>query len=329
MWVLTLATRYCKLPGRLDGKIIIVTGASSGIGIETAAEMARRGASKVIFACRNEQKAKEAIRSILERYSENNPLCLTTNLTDASVEQYLSPVKEEQLVLLKIDLEDYPSIHEFVNKVKLIADQVDILINNAGCYFPRSAISKNGYESQVDMNYLGPFLLTELLMPMLIKAKGRIVNVASVAHQASTSLDLNRLDLLDERRHRTFNPYCYSKLLNCLHAVNLNRYYGEKGIVAVSLHPGVIASNLGQNSGFWKRAFSWFSYFMKSTFDGAQTTIYCTLLDRKDLKPGAYYSECREATLRQKTDDPEMLDKIWNWSLDRVGLSKNTGLDET
>ncbi|KAL3319450.1 hypothetical protein Ciccas_001880 [Cichlidogyrus casuarinus] len=316
---MTLGNKSCKLAGRLNGKNFIVTGANCGIGLETAAELARRGAAKVIMACRSEERGRAAKEEILSRYGASNPNALTKNVAISSLQQYLQHVTETQLVVMSLDLENRASIKSFAEAVQKEIPRIDMLINNAGAHFPKSYDSALGNEIHVEVNYLGPFLLTQLLMDKLIESHARIIDVSSMAHKSSPAIDVNRLDLLDERRNGMIKAYSYSKMLNAIHAINLGRKYGDKGIVAVSLHPGVIATQLSRNNnGFFRSLIQCFAPVLKTCWDGAQTTMYCVMLENP--KQGGYYSDCALSTVQNCPTDEATLDKIWSWSLEKVGL---------
>ncbi|VDK84417.1 unnamed protein product [Dibothriocephalus latus] len=174
----------CLLPGRLDGRLAIVTGANSGIGRETTAELARRGA-RVIMACRNQKRAEEAKADILARYGEGSRRALTLNVASSSLKQYLTPVKPEQLIIEELDLASLQSVRDFAARICKADTRIDLLINNAGIMACPYTRTRDGFESQVGTNHLGHFLLTELLMPAIKRAfpDPRIINVSSLAHE--------------------------------------------------------------------------------------------------------------------------------------------------
>ncbi len=183
----------CTEPGRLDGKLVVITGANSGIGKETTAELARRGAT-VIMACRSIEKAEDARTDILNFYGEGRPTAMTRNIENAYLKQFISPIKPEQVtvywlfiykyLLLKIrierlDLQSQKSVRELVHCVCRPGVKVDILINNAGVAVCSNATTQEGFEPTMGTNYLGHFLLTELMLPFV---KERIIFVSSLLH---------------------------------------------------------------------------------------------------------------------------------------------------
>lgn len=172
----------CNETGRLDGKIVIVTGANTGIGKETTAELARRGAN-VIMACRNIEQAEAAKSDILTLYGKGQPTALTKNV-NAKVKDSITPIEPEQLIIEKLDLCSLKSIREFTDRISKKNLNIDILINNAGIMACPYAETEDGFESQIGTNHLGPFLLTELLLPAIKQAGegARIIFVSSRAH---------------------------------------------------------------------------------------------------------------------------------------------------
>ncbi|VUZ54354.1 unnamed protein product [Hymenolepis diminuta] len=173
----------CYETGRLDGKLVVITGANSGIGRETAAELARRGAT-VIMACRDIEKAEAAKADIIADYGTGQPTALTKNVVNSEVGKILSAVKSEQLIIEKLDLSSFKSIREFVQRVRDRGQKIDILINNAGVMFCPYMQTADGFEMQVGTNHLGHFLLTELLLPEMNRSskRTRVIILSSKAH---------------------------------------------------------------------------------------------------------------------------------------------------
>lgn len=149
--------KRCKYLTRLDGKIVIITGGNSGIGKATALEMSRRGA-KVIIGSRNLQKSRQVADEIHKETGK-------------------------EVLVFELDLANFASVRTFVGQVSEVTDEVHVLVNNAGIAFIEKEMTVDGNEKQMQVNHLGHFLLTGLLMPALMKAKpARVINLSSLAH---------------------------------------------------------------------------------------------------------------------------------------------------
>lgn len=205
----------------LNDKIILITGANSGIGFEAAKVFAAKGA-QVILACRNENKAKAAIDLILQE------------------------TPSAKLTLMNLDLSSLNSVREFSATVAGQFDHIDVLVNNAGVMAPPYSKTEDGFESQFGTNHLGHFALTARLLPLLEKAEaGRIVVVSSVAHRMGY---IRFKDLNWESRYSRWQAYGQSKLANLMFAKELQRRLKQRGskVIAVAVHPGYSNTNLQQ-----------------------------------------------------------------------------------
>ena len=205
----------------LNNKIILITGANSGIGFEAARVFAAKGA-RLILACRNLEKAKKAMDQILRETP-------TADLTTMS-----------------LDLSSLDSVREFSSAVAEQFDHIDVLVNNAGVMAPPYSKTKDGFESQFGTNHLGHFALTARLLPLLEKAEaGRVVVVSSVAHRMGY---IRFKDLNWESRYSRWQAYGQSKLANLMFAKELQRRLRQRGskVIAVAVHPGYSNTNLQQ-----------------------------------------------------------------------------------
>jgi retinol dehydrogenase 12 len=248
----------------LDGKRILVTGANTGIGRATAEALAARGA-KVVLACRSEAKARPAIEAIRAGGGPG----------------------EAEVVAL--DLGDLDSVRACAQAVTRDGQPLHVLINNAGLA-GRRGLTVSGFELAFGTNYVGPFLLTNLLLDRLREsAPARIVNLASDAHYGAKGIDFEAIRL--PTKSRTAMPeYSVSKLANVLHAQELARRLEGSGVNTYSLHPGVIASDI------WRRV-PWpvrplMKLTMRSPQEGAQTPLYCATSPDVAAESGQYYEKC-------------------------------------
>ncbi|CAH2105545.1 unnamed protein product [Euphydryas editha] len=186
----------CKFSGHLVGKVVIVTGANTGIGFETAKDLAQRGAL-VIAACRNVEKGKSAVNQIM-KLSRNN-----------------------DIHFIQLDLATFASIKKFVEEVMGMVSRVDILINNAGVYTTTNDKTEDGFLIGMQVNYLGPFLLTSLLLPILRESTpSRIINVSSMLYRFGR---INFDNFENMRSFNTFTVYSSAKLFTTLMTIELDR----------------------------------------------------------------------------------------------------------
>jgi NAD(P)-dependent dehydrogenase (short-subunit alcohol dehydrogenase family) len=216
-----------------SGKVILITGANSGLGYHTVIHLARKGAS-VVMACRSLKKCEEAKLSIINR----------------------APKCKNHLYTMELDLASFQSIRSFVKEVKRNWDHIDVLINNAGIMaLPNREVTVDGLEAQIGTNHFGHFLLTNLLMNLIAK-NGRIVNHSSSAHWfAKKNFVID--DVNSEKSYDPWTAYGNSKLANLLFTYELNRRLkgNPKNIISVALHPGYTNTNLQTDRfPFWRLA---------------------------------------------------------------------------
>lgn len=279
---------------RLEGKTVIITGANTGIGKETARDLARRGA-RIVMACRDLERAEEAKQDIVEDTGNEN------------------------LVIRKLDLSDTKSIRAFAELINKEEKQVNILINNAGIMMCPYSKTADGFEMQLGVNHLGHFLLTYLLLDLIKRsAPSRIVVVASVAH-TWTGLRLD--DINSERSYDTMKAYGQSKLANVLFARSLAKRLQGTGVSVFSLHPGVVQSDLWRHQHQCIQvAVKIFRIFTKTTVEGAQTTIYCAVEPGLESQSGGYFSDCAAARCSRAASDDDSAQKLWEISCNLLGI---------
>ncbi|CAF0995457.1 unnamed protein product [Brachionus calyciflorus] len=283
----------CTSKVGLDGKTVIITGANTGIGRETALDMARRGA-RVILACRDLDKALQTADDIRKESGNGN-------------------------VFVEIlDLASFESIRKFSSKINSQEDRIDILINNAGIMMCPKWKTKDGYEMQFGVNHLGHFLLTNLLLDK-IKQSGpsRIINVSSRAHEKGK---MNWDDLNSENSYEPQEAYRQSKLCNVLFTRELAKRLEGTNVSTHSLHPGVVRTELGryfgETYGFKASIFKFLFYpiamwFFKTPVEGAQTTIYCAVEENMSGLNGAYFSDCKPKQLLSHALNDNDARKLW------------------
>ena len=287
------------------GKVAIVTGANSGIGLETARSLASRGA-RVILACRNESKAQAAMEDI----RRSDP--------------------QAKLEFIRLDLADLDSIETFASAVLEREQSLDLLINNAGVMVPPESKTKQGFELQFGVNHLGHFALTGRLLPLLLATKGaRIVNVSSVAHKFG-KMKFDDLDF-ESRGYKAGPAYGQSKLANLLFTPELRKRLAAAGasLRVTAAHPGWTSTNLQQHASMAERLNPLFA--MKAP-DGALPTLRAAT--DPSAQSGDYYGpkglwEMRGTPVkvgRTKAARNEAdASTLWTISEQRTGVTFNFG----
>lgn len=269
----------------LRGTTFLVTGANTGIGKETVRALAGRGA-RVVLAGRSEDKTRAAIREIAGE----------TGNTD--------------LDYLALDLGDLASVRAAAATFLASGERLDVLLNNAGLAGKRG-MTASGFELAFGTNHVGPFLFTELLRDhVAATGPGRIVNVASTGHYRAKGIDWDAVRRPTVTR-TAFDEYCVSKLANVLHARELARRMEGTGVTTYSLHPGAIASDVWREVPFGVRHVM--KLFMKSTADGARTSLYCATSPEVAHDSGRYYDNQREKKPSRVVTD-ELAADLWSRS---------------
>jgi len=211
--------------GDVDGLIVLITGANSGLGLASAKALAANGA-QVVMAGRNPLRLAQAAATVRGLASGPDPQTL------------------------RLDLADLSSVRSAAEEARGLVPRIDVLMNNAGVMAPPLQRTKDGFESQIGTNHLGHFALTGLLLPMLHHAGARVVTVSSAAHAAGR-VDPDDLNY-EHRRYSSWPAYGQSKAANLLFSAELDRRARAAGwdLLAVAAHPGYAATNL-QVSGPW------------------------------------------------------------------------------
>ena len=220
LWMLRryFAGGVCRSKAMLDGKTVIITGGNTGIGKETAIDLAKRNA-RIILACRSQEKGKKAEVDIRRESGSSN-------------------VHFHQL-----DLASFKSIRYFAKKVLSEESRIDILINNAGVMYCSFGKTEDGFETQFGVNHLGHFLLTNLLLDKIKQApEGRIITVSSMGHTFPSKLNLDTIN--SETHYSPYNAYHQSKLANVLFTKALAKRLTGTNVTANSLHPGAVDTEL-------------------------------------------------------------------------------------
>jgi retinol dehydrogenase-12 len=286
----------------LTGKNALVTGANTGIGMETARVLALRGA-RVTMACRNMEKAEQAKRSIV----------------DGSAGQ----IADNQLDLLELDLNSLESTRKSAENFNNWSRPLHLLINNAGIMIPMERRTEDDFEAHFGINHLGHFLFTNLIIGSLQAAEhSRVVVVSSSAMGMATLTpaleDLN----WKTRKFSGFRSYGDSKLMNLMFAKEFNRRFGKDGIVANALHPGLIATELARDQSLPFMMMGIFMLpMMKSVARGAATSVYVATSPDYQERGGLFFSDCKEKKpLHKLAFDDQVCRSLWQRSCELTGL---------
>ena len=288
------------LPSKdLTGYVVVITGSNTGLGLETARVLCKQGAL-VVFACRDVEKAQQAVASLPSEYK-----------TD----------------VIRLDLASLASVREFARTFASRYSKLDILINNAGVMASPYLKTSDGFELQFGVNYLGHFLLTNLLLPQLEAAEeGRVVNVSSMGHR----FNILNLDDLNCERYSTSRlypiyykwvQYGNSKIAQILHAIELNRRLRERDstVTVYALHPGAILTNLFQYvSVIYWLMYLLLSFLCKSVQQGAATSVFCAIHPSVKNYSGGFFKDCKtmRPTLPRKAN--EKAARLWEISEELV-----------
>ncbi len=250
----------------LQGKTVLITGATNGIGKATALELARKGAN-IIFTARNPQRG-DRVRAEIAHHSNGG-----------------------SVTMLECNLASLHSVNTLCDNILRRTSALHILINNAGVWETSRRLSHDGIELMFAVNHLAPYLLTRRLLPLLKNsAPARIINVASRAHERAT-LDLNDPEMKVHFRHSM--AYGQSKLMNILFTRDLAEELRGSRVTVNCLHPGVIATNLFHT---FPKPLVWLGkLFLKSPEEGAKTTIHLATAQSIDHITGEYFVDSQVA----------------------------------
>ncbi|MBI4977745.1 MAG: SDR family oxidoreductase [Spirochaetes bacterium] len=277
-------------------KIMLITGANTGIGKATATALARTGARVVMF-CRDQQRGEQAMKDII------------------------SDSGSSAVDLIRCDLGSLADIRRAAAEFKKRYKRLDVLINNAGVITLDRQETVDGFELQFGVNHLGHFLLTHLLLDMLKKsAPSRIVVVASGAHRAGRI----HFDDINLRKHYSvIRSYGQAKLANVLFSNELARRLAGTGVTVNSLHPGAVASNIGvdRKTGFGKTIMWLAKLVLLTPEQGARTSVFLAADPSAAQITGTYFSKCRPVKTSRRAADKDAAEKLWTLSAQMTGTA--------
>lgn len=283
----------------MQGRRVIVTGATTGVGKETARALVRKGAS-VIVVGRDPKKIEDTLRELR------------------------ADTKGADVDAVRCDLCSLASVRDAAAELSERFDRIHVLVNNAGAVNMERSVTKDGLEATFQGNHLGPYVLTRRLLPKLAESStpgraARIVNVASVVHSRGV------IDFDDLQTERTayvgLGVYSRTKLMNVLFTYALARRLRERRVTANCLHPGVIASGFGHNNGGWMGfGVKLVAPFLWTPEKGARTSVMLATSPEVEGATGKYFDErSRERRSSPASHDVTLQETLWKTSAELAG----------
>ena len=282
----------------MQNKVCLITGADGGIGRETTRGLAQKGAT-IVMACIDLDDAKPVYEEI-KRESGN-----------------------QNIEMMQVDLANLSSVRTFAREFSRRYQQLHVLINNAGTYHHTRQETAEGFEKTIGINYLGPFLLTNLLVPVIQQTPAsRIINVSSNAHFQGR-VDVNDLHF-QKKSYQGFKAYSASKAAIVLFTQELAERLKGSDVTVNALHPGHVATNIWNIwPGTWrqKMIFKVFNRIMTSTEDAAQNSIYLASADEIQGVTGKYFDGKKVREPSPHCKDVQLQKSLWELSEKLTGLS--------
>jgi retinol dehydrogenase 14 len=272
----------------MQGRVVLITGSTSGIGKVTALELAQQGAT-VLAVSRDRARGEATVAELRSRAG------------GGAAELFVA------------DLSSQEEVRRLAREVRARHERLHVLVNNAGAIFRTRRATADGLEGTFALNHLAPFLLTHLLRDLLqASAPARVVTVASAAHRFAR-IDFD--DLQGERRYRWARAYAQSKLANVLFTYELARRLEGTGVTANCLHPGGVATGLWRESRGFVRALLWLGRpFMLGPERGAETMIYLAAAPEVEGVSGRYFVRKEEQRSSAASYDRDTAARLWDVS---------------
>ncbi len=282
----------------MQGKTCVITGATSGIGLVAARELAHLGA-RVVLVGRDQARTEDAVRRI------------QTQTGNHQVEGLLA------------DLSSQAEVRGLARQVQQRCPRLDVLVNNAGGIWLKRELTVDGLERTFAVNHLAYFLLTQLLLDLLkASAPARIVNVSSAAH-CRAALDFD--NLMGQRRYNGWRQYSRSKLMNLLFTYELARRLEGTGVTTNALHPGWVATRFAANNGWIGRVWQVVANcFAISPEKGARTIVFLASSPEVAAVNGRYFVQERETASSPASHEIEPARRLWQLSLEWTNLSQGS-----
>jgi NAD(P)-dependent dehydrogenase (short-subunit alcohol dehydrogenase family) len=273
-------------------KTIVLTGASDGIGAAAARKLTADGHQVVLVG---RSKAKTAAIA-----------------SELGADYYLA------------DYADLASVRALAASLLERCHRIDVLANNAGGIFAKErAVTVDGHEMTFQVNYLAPFLLTDLMMDRLVESNATVINTSSIAHQRYADFHIDDLDAT--HAYSATKAYGNAKLAQILYTKELVRHFGSSGVSAVSFHPGNVATNFSNGAATPFRVVyaTALRHFLLSPEKGADTLVWlCEGSPNKDWTPGEYYVKRKPHKTNNQVDDTVLAAELWERSTEMLAAAK-------
>ena len=305
----------CENKHDMSDKIIIITGSSSGIGKESALDLLNHNA-KVIFACRSEERTMKIINNLPENIRKN-------------------------AIFMKLDVSNLTSIYNFVQEIKNKFQKIDILMNNAGCMPLKFDWTEDGYDSNFVTNYIGPFLLSALFLPILNKESedSKIINISSAMHlwpkiekgeiKNYANKEYMKNFYNDSKTKGVYNTLYNNTKLFVIYMTNYFALFCEKknlNIKNVCLHPGLVQTEFfekGANVNPLVKVMKFIlqiliNFITKNPVEGAQTQLHLSYAKNSELINGGYYQDCKIEKPGLFAINENLKSDVINWTIDEL-----------
>lgn len=280
----------------LQGKHVLITGPTAGIGHTTALALAAQGANLTLL-CRSPEKG-------------------------ATLAEEITAAGGAAPTVVAMDMASLASVRQAAEECLALGRPIDVLLNNAGVVNTSRRTTVDGFEETLAVNHFAPFLLTGLLLPAIQDVPGaRIVNVASAAHHFVRNMGFD--DLHAEQGYKTFREYGRSKLANILFTRSLSQRLAGYPVTVNSLHPGAVSTSLGtQNGGVMSKILPLIlKPFFRSPEKGAETSIYLCSSDEVAGVTGEYFVDCKPVRPKPWARDDEAAARLWRVTEESVGFT--------
>lgn len=284
----------------MDNKVVMVTGATNGIGEVTALELARKGAHVVVVS-RSAEKLERTVQRITDE--TGNP----------------------HVAALQADLSLMAQVRQAAEQFHERYDRLDVLVNNAGAYFNNRQMTAEGYEMTFALNHLNYFLLTNLLLETIQRTAqqtgdARIINVSSGAHEGGR-IDFDNLQ--KDKGFSGFGAYAESKLMNVMFTYALARRLHGTNVTVNAVHPGFVNTGFGMNNGGILRAVvSAIQLFGRSPEKGAETSIYLASSPQVQGITGKYWVDSQQKRSSARSHNETTQERLWAISEEITGITE-------